>query len=541
VWVPACATGEEAYSIAMLLGEVLDEQGGGSSCGCLPPTWTGRPSTSPGPGSIRPPSWPELGEARLARWFRPEANDHWRVSKALRDVCVFSVHDLTRHPPLVRMDLLSCRNVLIYFKPAQQAELLRSFHFALNPGGLLLLGKSESVSPDGGGFDVVDPAGRLYRCAARPLTRPQRPRPAPSGPGRPRRAWRPSRAPSRWWSAAARCCWSPTGRRRCWSTRLRAAAFLRGVAALLLAAGRQCRFLGAQAVPARAARRAEGPVLPHAPGAPDAAGSGTVLRFGDEVLEVRPVLRRVQTSGTTLSAMLISFEEAPAGPSRRPRGDRGPRPVEAADEIARLRQELADTREHLQAVIEQMEASNEEYQSLNEELQLASEELQAANEELQASNEELSSLNAELRRKSQEYGRLNATLGNIQNSIRTGLVVVEGDGRVSRFNALAGRVFGLLPDDIGQSLYRVPCHLDLPACGNGSRPWWPTTTRGSSTCTSAACTTCCRSTPTTRTAPATAPCSASPTSPTCAAPRPPAPAARRASARCGIPAATASR
>ncbi|MCK6396681.1 PAS domain-containing protein, partial [Zoogloea sp.] len=164
-----------------------------------------------------------------------------------------------------------------------------------------------------------------------------------------------------------------------------------------------------------------------------------------------------------LTAMLISFEEAPAGPSAHPPGaTEALAPVDAADEIARLRQELADTREHLQAVIEQMEASNEEYQSLNEELQLASEELQAANEELQASNEELSSLNAELRRKSQEYGRLNATLGNIQNSIRTGLVVVEGDGRVSRFNPLAGRVFGLLPDDIGQSLYRVPCHLDLP-------------------------------------------------------------------------------
>jgi PAS domain-containing protein len=273
------------------------------------------------------------------------------------------------------------------------------------------------------------------------------------------------------------------------------------------------------------------------------AGSGTVLRFGDEVLEVRPVLRRVQTSGDD---PLRDADQLRGGAGRRVGAAAGATealaPVEAADEIARLRQELADTREHLQAVIEQMEASNEEYQSLNEELQLASEELQAANEELQASNEELSSLNAELRRKSQEYGRLNATLGNIQNSIRTGLVVVEGDGRVSRFNALAGRVFGLLPDDIGQSLYRVPCHLDLPTCGNGSRPWWPTTTRGSSTCTSAACTTCCRSTPTTtRTAPATAPCSASPTSPTCAAPRPPAPAARRASARCGIPAATASR
>ena len=170
VWVPACATGEEVYSIAMLLGEVLDAQGGRLDLRVFA-TDVDREALDFARAGLYPAAeLAELGEARLARWFSPEANDHWRVSKALRDLCVFSVHDLTRHPPLVRMDLLSCRNVLIYFKPAQQAELLRSFHFALNPGGLLLLGKSESVSPDGGGFDVVDPASRLYRCTARPLS-----------------------------------------------------------------------------------------------------------------------------------------------------------------------------------------------------------------------------------------------------------------------------------------------------------------------------------------------------------------------------------
>ena len=467
VWVPACATGEEAYSIAMLLGEVLDERGGSFELRVFA-TDVDREALDFARAGLYPATaLAGLGEARLARWFCPEANDQWRVSKALRDVCVFSVHDLTRHPPLVRMDLLSCRNVLIYFKPAQQAELLRSFHFALNPGGLLLLGRSESVSLDGGGFEVVDPAGRLYRCAARPLTRPQR---AAASPIRARPAAPRVVAQPRTQSMVERC-------------REMLLESYGPPAVLVDEAFEPLHFFGASrryfSLPAGNADFSVLKLcLPELRGElkalcyrmrhealPMLAGSGTVLRVGDEVLEVRPVLRRVQTRGDDpLSAMLISFEEAPGGASEHPPGaTEALAPVEAAGEIARLRQELADTREHLQAVIEQMEASNEEYQSLNEELQMASEELQAANEELQASNEELSSLNAELRRKSQEYGRLNATLGNIQNSIRTGLVVVEGDGRVSRFNALAGRVFGLLPDDIGQSLYRVPCHLDLPS------------------------------------------------------------------------------
>ncbi|MBK6655265.1 MAG: hypothetical protein IPG40_15800 [Zoogloea sp.] len=88
------------------------------------------------------------------------------MSKTLREMCVFSAHDLTGHPPFIRMDLISCRNILIYFKPAQQAELIRTFHFAINPGGLLLLGQSESVGATGGLFEAIDPAVKLFRRRA---------------------------------------------------------------------------------------------------------------------------------------------------------------------------------------------------------------------------------------------------------------------------------------------------------------------------------------------------------------------------------------
>jgi two-component system sensor histidine kinase/response regulator len=192
-------------------------------------------------------------------------------------------------------------------------------------------------------------------------------------------------------------------------------------------------------------------------------GGGVLVQLGGQTLRVRPVLRRLagpEDAGE--AAVLISFEESPVHPPVEAAGGAVLLPVDAMDEIARLREELADTRAHLQTVIEELEVSNEELQSLNEEIQSSSEELQSSNEELQASNEELTTLNDELRVKSLEYVQLNATLGNIQNSIRTSLVVVDRDGRVTRFNVLASRIFGLLPNDIGQFLYGVPCHLDLP-------------------------------------------------------------------------------
>lgn len=187
-------------------------------------------------------------------------------------------------------------------------------------------------------------------------------------------------------------------------------------------------------------------------------GIGVVLPMEGGALRVRPILRRIEpTSGGSEPAILISFEESPAEcvPVADPESAQ-------ADEIRRLREELTGTREQMEALIRALEASNEELQSLNEEAQASSEEIQSSNEELQASNEELTTLNEELRHKSIELTHVNTTLGNIQNSIHTGLVVVDREGRITRFNALAVRIFGMVEGDIGQHICGVPCHLDLP-------------------------------------------------------------------------------
>ncbi|MCK6374683.1 MAG: PAS domain-containing protein, partial [Zoogloea sp.] len=464
VWVPACATGEEVYSITIVLAEIIGERFGQLDIRVFA-TDIDEDALDVARAGLYPTSDVSgLSPERLARWFTAEG-DGWRVVKPLREMCVFSVHDLVGHPPLVRMDLVSCRNILIYFKPGRQAELLRSFHFALKPGGLLLLGKSESVGLDGDGFESLDASGKLYRSSALPVARPHVTHLAvPARPVVPRQA-----------SAVRRDSLVEVSRK------VLLDAY--GPPAVLIDASFEpLHFFGASrryfTLPAGSADFSVfGLCLPELRSElralcfrmrqeqlTELQGLGTLVRLGDEILKVRPVVRRVESGGTDPQwALLVGFEETPSTPATRAAGDVEVLPPgEAADEIGRLRQELADTRDHLQAVIEQLEASNEELQCLNEELQSAGEELQASNEELQATNEELTTLNDELQVKSVEYARLNATLGNIQNSIRTSLIVVDRDGRVTRFNPLASRIFGLLPNDIGQFLYGVPCYLDLP-------------------------------------------------------------------------------
>ncbi|WP_374481495.1 PAS domain S-box protein [Zoogloea sp.] len=466
-WVPACASGEEAYSIAILLAEIVEVLAEPRQVRIFATDIDQEALEFARLGSYAAAELEGMSHERLARWFVPDG-EGWRVGKALRELCVFSLHDLTGHPPFIRMDLVSCRNVLIYFKPAQQAELIRNFHFALNPGGLLFLGKAESIGGAPELFEPVDLAGKLYRRN--------------DGPGRasgavfhhgvservgrvlPRQHARPQREllaeQARDLMVAA---YGPPGvlvdagfeplhffgaSRRYFSLPVASADF--SVFALVLPELRgELKALGLRM---------------RQDGADVLRGVGAQVRIGDETLQVRPVLRRVPVvEGVPSGCVLISFEETPVRPAPLAYdGAGGLASAEAAEEIARLRQELADTREHLQAVIEELETSNEELQALNEEIQASSEELQASNEELQASNEELTTLNEALRLKSLEYVQLNTTLTNIQDSIRSSLVVVDRDGRVTRFNALAGRVFGLLPADIGQFLYGVPCHLDLP-------------------------------------------------------------------------------
>ncbi|MBK1653295.1 PAS domain S-box protein [Allochromatium vinosum] len=467
VWIPACASGEEAYSILILLHEILGEHLEDFEVRVFATDLDQEALDAARAGLYPAEALSHLSAMRRERWFSQQGS-LWRLDKALRELCVFCIHDLLTHPPFLNMDLISCRNLLIYVRPEQQAELFATFHYALRPSGLLLLGQSESVGASSNLFESIDTPHKLYRRRDSVVSRPPRlaryQPPMPLG----------YRLPTRSRSQAA-----PNPLRDAALDELVRAYDLSAV--LVNTNFEPLQFFGHAkryfALPddtsdfsifslclpeLRTELKSLGyrllqeqiDVLP---------GIGMRLRIGDQSVRIRPVARRIRLSNEQLTqAFLIVFEELPP--------DHWGVETEATsldvkredDEITRLRQELAETREYLQSVLDQRELAHEELQSLQEEIQVSTEELQTANEELQSSNEELTTLNDELRLKTNESTELSTTLANIQNSIRTALIVVDREGRITRFNALAVRIFGIVDDDIGNHLVRIPCHLALP-------------------------------------------------------------------------------
>ncbi|MCK7582996.1 MAG: response regulator [Chromatiales bacterium] len=467
LWIPACATGEEVYSVLILLHEILGERLADFEVRVFATDLDPDALDTARAGLYPPEALSRLDVVRRERWFHQQGS-LWRVDKALRELCVFCIHDLLAHPPFLNMDLISCRNLLIYVRPEQQAELFALFHYALRPSGLLLLGQSESIGASSHSFEPVDTLHKLYRRRDTSVSRP------------PRLARHPSPMPLRHRL--------PTrNRSRAEPNPLRDAALdelMRAydISAVLVDTDFEpVQFFGnakryftlpddtgdfsifSLCLPElRIELKALGyrllqesvDVLP---------GIGMRLRIAGRSIRIRPVARRIRlSSDDPLQAFLIVFEE-------RLSDDRSAEAQAASadddseeDEITHLRHELAETREYLQSVLDQQEITHEELQSLHEEIQVSTEELQTANEELQSSNEELTTLNDELRLKTHEATHLSTTLTNIQNSIRTALVVVDRDGRLTRFNALAVRIFGIVEDDIGNHLAGIPCHLSLP-------------------------------------------------------------------------------
>ncbi len=472
VWVPACASGEEVYSVAILLAEILGDRLGRFDVRIFATDIDQQALELARAGVYSTEELGHLDPARRERWFSRQGNQ-WRILKSVRELCVFSVHDLIRQPPFINMDLVSCRNLLIYFKPEQQEDLFGTFHYALRPDGLLLLGQSESAGFGSRLFETLDAHQKLYRRRTTTATAPHHspyPRfalPTALGHPRPPKADpHPAREPLiDAANAVLARAYGPPGvlvdanfeplrflgdSKRYFTLPTDTADF--SVFSLGLPELRgELKALGYRIL------HDEADVLP---------GIGVMLTLNGETVRVRPVLRRVKAAAdNSAAAFLISFEETPVADSGATSGaedDASDLSIRQSDEIARLRRELVDTRDHLQAVIEELETSNEELQSMNEEVQSSTEEVHAANEELQSSNEELTTLNDELRLKSIESAELGTTLSNIQSSIRLGLVLVDRDGKIVRFNNLAVRVFGMVENDIGQHLYGVPCHLHLP-------------------------------------------------------------------------------
>ncbi len=485
VWVPGCSTGEEAYSIAIAFAELAAARGSSQlpvqvfatdlNEGCIDKARAGVYSRN-----IAHDVSPE----RLRRFFA-EVEGSYRISKPIRDMCVFARHNLLTDPPFSQIDLISCRNLLIYLEPALQQKLVERLHYALKPAGFLLLGSSETIGSYRALFEAEDTRHKIY--AKKPGThRMVLGQPA----GRYQGRAEPGHGPGRSQPAGADV--------QTEANRILLARY--APPGVLVNAGLEIlQFRGDT-----------GPYLAPAPG----KASLNLLRMtregllvtlraainkaGKDNVPVREEGVRVKADGGTREVnlevvpvkgssageggFLVLFEEpAPPPPGSLPRGKKSrgmasqPQAKAAAGEEAverenaRLARELAATGEYLQSVIEQQEAANEELQSANEEVQSANEELQSINEELetskeeiQSSNEELATVNDELQNRNLELNQLSNDLINLLGSVEMAIVMLGQDLRVRRFTPMAGEIFNLLPTDVGRPIGDIKLKLSVP-------------------------------------------------------------------------------
>lgn len=463
VWVPGCATGEEAYSIAILLHEQLAQLAGPPPLqlfatdideAALAIARQGRYD-----GSIAAHLTPE----RLARHFVQDGQGY-QIVKAIRERCLFSAHNLISDPPFGRMDLIACRNLLIYFDTDLQRQLLPVFHYALNPGGYLFLGSAESAIGGTGApelFRAVDGQQRIYQRKER-LVRPQVNLPwFTTGRQLPRRTGVTQRA-----SPTAATGIGATIERLLLRDYTPTAAAVDEQGAIAYITGQTYPYLSVPAgapttnllalahpdlqLPLRAALRAV------AQGQAPLVRKDLSIATGEGLQRLTLTVSPIDEPGAAGGLLLVVLQTL--GPPL-PQAEIAGGPVEAAAPAEALAQELQRTRSTLETTIGELQEANldlttfnEELRSLNEELQAANEELQTSKEEIQSINEELQTVNAELSRKIEELDRANADLANLFASTQIPAVFLHGDGRIARFTPQATELFALIESDIGRPI-----------------------------------------------------------------------------------------
>lgn len=480
IWVAGCATGEEAYSIAMCLLESNGELLRTRSLQIFATDLSDRALARAREGAYPMTIAAQVTAERLRRFF-VKTGDHYQISKTVREMCVFARHDLTRDPPYSRLDLISCRNVLIYLGPPLQEMVLATFHYALRPEGLLLVGPAETATGMSGLFAAIDEPHRLF--CRKPGTGPPRLLSA-----------RHETSPS--WTA-----FDQPSRKLA-----RSSEVPREADRIILARFGPAAVVVDESLNVLEFRGDTDPFLDHGHGKATLSlerllRKGLLIELREAIAEVRASSVAVRRAGLrvrnrhqlqTVSVevipiegraaadrcLLILFEiERPAAPSE---SKSGPAPVsgDKEREIERLSEGLARAtdythtlmREHetalaeLQSTTEEALSSNEELQSLNEELQTAKEEIQSTNEELATLNQELQDRNSQLARSNGEIQRGLNSANALVDTVPLPLVILDPELRVeaanaafySAFRVSAARTKGRLLAELGNRQWDHP-------------------------------------------------------------------------------------
>lgn len=472
LWVAGCSTGEEAYSMAIVLLEFLAHQPRQPQIQIFATDVSELVIEKARAGIYLPSQVADVSAERLQRFFVPTEGGY-QINKTVRELCIFARQNLASDPPFSRLDLISCRNVLIYFGSALQKKVLPMFHYGLRPSGFLLLGSAETVGEFSSLFHLVNRAHKIYAKQPSPLL-------IPMDLGGPVSSTEPGGTAlavpnipvetslSELVDQVILSRYAPVG--VVVNSHLDIVQF-RGQTGSYLAPSPGQASLNVLSM-VREELRLDLRTLLHQVRQTGQAASKTALAL------IAGAVRSVQIDAAPLPQptatdphLLILFTEMapPAQPPETTAPAGSPAEARPADtDLQRLEQDLKTTKAYLQSIIEEQEATNqdlraanEEILSSNEELQSTNEELQTAKEEIQATNEELSTINDELYRRHAETMQVSNDFQNLLSSIHIPILMLEADLRIRRFTPTAATLFNLIPTDIGRPLSDIKHNLNI--------------------------------------------------------------------------------
>ncbi len=479
VWVPGCSTGEEAYSIAILIQEQMEALKQRFKVQIFATDIDSRAIATARAGVYPASIAADVSLERLDRFFTHDAaNSVYQIQKDVRDMLIFSEHDLIQAPPFSRLDLISCRNLLIYMSGALQKKLMPLFHYALNPGGLLFLGSSESVGEFGQLFAPLDRKWKLYQRQAEPSGR----RYSDLGQIIPAAtAVRIKQRPLPPTTSETQSSLRQLTEQSLLEAHVPAAVLVNARGDILYIHGRTGRYLepvsgevGVSNILAMARKGLRRPlttilhqaVANHAPVSRPGLRVKTNGGFTTVDVTLRPVASAGGSEPKLYLVILKEAEEPGEETAVAPNPDETHPTSDSDIRISALEQELQAKEEYLQTAVEEMETANEELKSTNEELQSVNEELQSTNEELETSkeelqsvNEELSTVNAELQQRVAELSQANNDMNNLLAGTGVGTIFVDHQLRIQRFTPTVTQLIHLIPTDIGRPVGHITANL----------------------------------------------------------------------------------
>jgi len=484
IWSAGCSTGEETYSVAISLVEFLEGikknipfQIFGSD---LSEINVGKARAGIYPTSIASDVSPE----RLRRFFK-KMNGHYQISKSIRNMCVFAKHDLLRDPPFSLIDLITCRNVLIYLEPTAQKRILPLFHYALKPSGFLMLGKSEGVGEYTDLYQAKHKTHKIYnkKVSSR---RPHFRLPSDDADVKPYNAHTEENVEES--SQDTQSNFSIDGELSKDIDRILLSSGFAPPSVVIDESLQVVQFRGDLTpylnFPAGRAtwhllKMAREEIIMELRGAIIDAKKKerTILRSDVELvengqtgkvnIEVIPINRRNKRE----RHFLIVFRRGESLASKEEETDENARGAKkpAARQVEKLERELRITKEHLRTALEEEEAAREEFQSVNEEivssneeLQSTNEELETAKEELQSTNEELVTVNEELQTRNTELSQINNDLNNVLSSANVPIIIVDRQLCIRRLTPIAEKSLRIIPSDIGRSITDIKLPIRFP-------------------------------------------------------------------------------